>query len=203
MKLKKKYVMPIFTPAEVELQMVSHPGEVVAEQVVVQNQANRRVKNISVGLVGGVFKDPETGESSTLPVDISEEDFDKITLDPTPSSMTISTTGEQVNAFAGSFGNKSGMFYIDSATGNRKFFEWTVSPWQNNTLIFTPATNASNVNVGDVLYTGRHQGELGNFAVNAVMQARMKQLPYDAYQKQMIDLRKSEIDRIKAKRSKK
>jgi chloramphenicol 3-O-phosphotransferase len=203
MKLKKKYQWPVSTPAEVELQMVSHPGEVVAEQVVIQNQANRRVKNMSVGLVGGVFKDPETGQSSTLPVDISEEDFDKIILDPTPSSMTISTTGEQVNAFAGSFWNKSGMFYIDSATGNRKFFEWTITPWQNNTLIFTPASNASNVNVADVLYTGRHLGELGNYAVNTVMQARLKARPYDAYQKQMLDLRKSEIDRIKAKRQKK
>lgn len=200
MHLNKVYQMPHIEPEAVALSSVTYAGEVVAESTVVLNQADRRVQNISLWLMGGVLKDPETGESTTLPVDISEEDYDSIQKDSTPSSMTISTTWEQVNAFAWSLRNKSGMFYIDSATGNWKFFEGTISGWVNNTLIFTPASNKGDVLVSDVIYAGRHQGELGKFAVNNVMVARIKNLPYDAYRRQMIDLRKSAIDRIKKSR---
>lgn len=169
-------------------------GPVVVSETIVANQADRRSNKYSFGVIGGINKKQYTTETSTTtPVDLTQEDFDKITFDGGQTSVTISTTNTQVDAFPWKIWWKSGIFYADPNTGNWQFFEGNIA-WNT----FNPATNATLVPVADIVFGWRHLDAVNSGVLQMYMAARIKNVPYDAYRKQQEAYKKLTPEQQKA-----
>jgi hypothetical protein len=169
-------------------------GPIVVSETIVANTADRRASKYSAGIIGGINKKQYTTETSTTtPVDLTQEDFDKITFDGWQTSVTISTTNTQVDAFPWKIWWKSGIFYADPNTGNWQFFEGNIA-WNT----FNPATNATLVPVADIVFGWRHLDAVNSGVLQMYMAARIKNVPYDAYRKQQEAYKKLTPEQQKA-----
>jgi len=166
--------------ADVSLEKIRVSWPIVVSETIVTNTADRRASKYSAGIIAWINKKQYTTETSTTtPVDLTQEDFDKVTFDGWQTSVTISTTNTQVDAFPWKIWWLSGIFYADPNTGNWQFFEGNIA-WTT----FNPATNATLIPVADIMFTRNHYDAVNVGTLQMYMAARIKNVPYDAYRKQ-------------------
>jgi hypothetical protein len=154
-------------------------GPVVLAETIVSNQADRRANTYSVGAVGGVLKDQtKVVESTTTPVEISKEDFEKMW--DTVWIWIVKYQWKDVDWYLGEYGWKKWMVYANDVAKTRKFHEWTISNW-----VFVPAINSVVIDLADATYWWRHLDIISKAWYLLLMQTKIQWKPYDAYKKQI------------------
>jgi hypothetical protein len=181
--LQLKNKKTIVTPSEPTIEAFTYEpirvtGPIVVSETIVANQADRRAFKWAVGVVAGILKDQtEIVESSTTPVEISEEDWNAI--GDIKWIGVVDYNGQKVDWYTAVFAWKKWMMYADIASGTWQFHEWTITNW-----VFVPAVNSTTINLADALYWWRHLDMLTQASVSLFMQTRVRWKPYDAYRKQ-------------------